>query len=65
MALRHAVYLHNKIPKQSHGLSPEELWTKTKSGHSASENLHTWGCPTYVLNPRLQRFHKLSKWAPR
>ena len=28
------------------------------------ENLHTWGCPTYVLNPILQGGKKLPKWAP-
>ena len=53
IALKHYVYLHKNIPKKSHSLSPEELWNKTKSGHSALVNLHTWGCLTYVLNPRL------------
>ena len=28
-------------------------------------NLHTWGFPTYVLNPRLQVLQKLAKLAPR
>ena len=56
--------MHKKIPKQSYGLSPEELWTKTKSGHSDLANLHTRGSPTYVLNTRLQEGQKLTKWAP-
>ena len=28
-------------------------------------NAHTWGCPVYVLEPRLQDGQKLPKWEPR
>jgi hypothetical protein len=27
--------------------------------------LHTFGCPVYVLHPRLQDGHKVLKWQPR
>ena len=28
-------------------------------------NGKTWGCPTYVLDPKLQDGKKLAKWSPR
>ena len=28
-------------------------------------NFHVWGCPTYVLEPKLQKPVKIPKWAPR
>ena len=65
MALNHAAYLHNKMPSMDTGLSPEEVWSSSKSSNSAITNLHTWGCPAYVLNPRLQDGQKIPKWSPR
>ena len=66
MALEHAVYLHNKTPKMENGLSPEELWTGSAANHGSTlTNLHTWGCPVYVLDPSLQDGHKITKWQPR
>ena len=65
LALQHASYLHNHTPKQSSGLSPEEIWTGSKSKHHELSNLHTWGCPVYVLEPRLQDGAKIPKWVPR
>ena len=66
MALQHAVYLHNKTPKMDNGFSPEELWTGSKGNHESTLcNLHTRGCPAYVLDPSLQDGHKIPKWQPR
>jgi hypothetical protein len=65
MALRHAVYLHNIIPRMDTSLSPEELWTRSKGSNSKLSHVHTWGCPVYVLDPKLQNNQKIPKWAPR
>ena len=65
LALSHAVHLHNITPNMSTGHAPEELWTKTRSNHSRLRNLHVWGCPVYVLNPKLQDGGRLPKWDPR
>jgi hypothetical protein len=65
MALSHAVYLHNHTPSQSNGLAPVEVFTKTKSDHSELLNLHPWGCPAYVLQPKLRGGNKIPKWEPR
>jgi len=64
-ALTHAAYLHNQTPNQQSGLSPVELWTKTKSTNMPLQNLHVWGSPVYVLDPTLRDGSKLPKWNPR
>jgi hypothetical protein len=28
-------------------------------------DLHVWGCPVYVLHPKIQQGQKLPRWAPR
>ena len=33
-ALQYAVYLHNIMPTEETGVSPVEVWTRTKSNHS-------------------------------
>ena len=66
MALQYAVYLYNKTPRMDTWRSPEEFWTRTTCDHaSILSNLHTWGCPAYVLDPSLQNGHKIPKWQPR
>ena len=51
------------MPTQDTGLSPEELWTGTKNTkHSHLLNAHPWGCPVYVLDPRIQDGFKVPKW---
>ena len=64
LALCHAAHMYNHTPKQETGLSPEEIWTKTKSNYNVLKNAHMWGCPVYVLDPMLQDGHKLPKWRP-
>jgi hypothetical protein len=54
MAMAHAVYLYNNTPNQLTGIAPIETFTGTLSDGQAPRNLHPWGCPAYVLEPRLQ-----------
>jgi hypothetical protein len=65
LALSHAVSLHNDIPSQATRLTPNEVWSRSKSSFSALVNAHPWGCPVYVLRPRLQDGGKVPKWEPR
>ena len=65
LALDHAVYLHNHTPQQESGRCPEELWTKSQSSYSALNHARVWGCPAYILDPRLQDGRKIPKWVPR
>jgi hypothetical protein len=65
MAMSHAVHLWNHTPKMGTGLAPIEVFTGSKSDHSYLLNAHPWGCPVYVLEPKLRDGHKLPKWEPR
>ena len=64
MALQHTVYLHNITPRMDIGLSSEELWTRSKASKRKLSHVHTWGCPVYVLDSKLQNNQKILKWAP-
>ena len=65
-AFEHAVYLWNHLPKNDSHLSPTELFSGVKQPYQERLIwLHVWGCPTYVLDPRLQDGKKIRKWQPR
>ena len=65
-AMDHAVYLWNNLPNKHSKLSPMELFSQVKSSHHFGLlRSHVWGCPVYVLDPKLQDGHKLPKWDPR
>ena len=68
MAMDHAVWLYNRIPKMDTGLTPMEMWTRASFTPTKDilSNCHPWGCPVYVLEPKLQKSGvKIPKWAPR
>ena len=68
MAIDHAVWLYNRIPKRETGFSALELWSRSQFLPSKEilSTSHTWGCPAYVLEPKLQKGGvKIPKWAPR
>ena len=64
LAMNYAVHLHNHTPRQKDLRTPASLWTRTPDDLSALKHAHPWGCPVYVLDPRLQDGHKLSRWNP-
>jgi len=67
-ALEHAVWLWNHVPRDDHSrLAPIEIFTGTKLPTDLSHlhRLHVWGCPTYVLDPKLQDGKKVPKWSKR
>jgi hypothetical protein len=65
-AMEHAAFLWNSLPREDGGLSPIEIFTKqVVHDHSGLTNAHVWGCPVYVLDPKLQDGKKLPKWDPR
>ena len=62
-AMNQAVMLWNHLPRNRGGLSPIELFTGTKLPHNGViQRARVWGCPVYVLDPRLQDGKKLPKW---
>jgi hypothetical protein len=63
-ALKMAANIHNGTPGQS-GLSPEEIFTRQKAQPDRLLDLHTFGYPVFVLDPKLQQGQKILKWLPR
>jgi hypothetical protein len=65
-AMEHAVELWNHMPQQRGGLTPLEQFTGTKSfSYDVIQRARVWGCPVYVLDPKLQDGKKLPKWSKR
>ena len=64
-AFDHAVMIWNHLPQAWSGLCPLELFTRTKSSrHDTITNAHVWGCPAYVLNPKLQTARVITGHVP-
>jgi hypothetical protein len=59
-----AVDVHNATPSPS-GLSLEEIFSKQTSRADRLVNFHMFGCPVFVLEPRLQQGLRIPKWQPR
>jgi hypothetical protein len=65
-ALEHAIYLWNNIPAKDSLMAPIELFTGSVfPSYDHIRRSHVWGCPVYVLDPKLQDGKKLPKWDPR
>ena len=64
-AMDYAVYLYNNMPKRDLKIAPLELFSNTKIDPTHLRRLHVFGCPTFVLDPKLQDGKKLPKWNPR
>jgi hypothetical protein len=66
MALEYAVYIWNRLPHPDTGIAPIEYWSKSRQINTeVLHNMHTWGCPAYVLDPTLQDGKKIPCWQPR
>ena len=64
-ALKYTSDRHNHLTLNKHGYTPLERISRTRS-QIAPEILHTWGCPTYVLDARNQSHaNTCPKWEPR
>ena len=61
-AVKHAVWLYNRLPNRATGITPLEMLTNIKEDHRDLRRTHVWGCPTYVLDPKLQNDKKIPKW---
>ena len=65
MAVQHAVFLYNHVPDLSTGLSPHDLFTRTRWPQRKFHDLHVWGCPVYVLDKTISDGKKVPRWKPR
>lgn len=67
-AMDYAVWLYNHIPRMDTGLSPIEMWSRSRymSASDILVNCKVWGCPVFVLEAKLRKDGvKIPKWAPR
>ena len=65
MAVSHAVYIWNHVPNPTTGLSPADLFTKSRWPHHRFHDFHVWGCPAYVLDKTIAVGMKIPRWKPR
>jgi hypothetical protein len=61
-AVKHAVWIYNRVPNCQSGLTPLDLLMKSKADHRNILSAHVWGCLAIVLEPQLQKDKKLPKW---
>ena len=64
-AMSYAIWVYNRLPSDGRGWTPEELWSRSKTHRSDLSRAHVFGCPVYVLDPRLQDGKKIPKWDSR
>ena len=65
LAVRHAAYLFNRMPNPSTGVSPLDIFSRTRQPQAKFHDLHVWGCPVYVLEKRIADGNKIPKWSSR
>ena len=65
MAVSHACFLWNHVPDPSTGLSPHDVFVRSRWPTRRFHDLHVWGCPTYVLDKAIQDGRKIPRWKPR
>ena len=65
MAMDYAVFVYNRLPQRDCGLAPIELFTGTRLDKKVLRSAHVWGCPTYVLDVKIQDGKKLPRWQPK
>jgi Reverse transcriptase (RNA-dependent DNA polymerase) len=63
MAVSYSVWLYNHIPRNT-GIAPIDAVSKVKH-HGELARTHVFGCPVYVLDPKLQDGQKIPKFKPR
>jgi len=58
MAVNYSTYIYNHLPNKM-GIAPADLFTGAQVGRHKPRDIHTWGCPVYILDTKLQQGTKL------
>ena len=62
-AVNHAAWLYNRLPNRNLGWkSPLELFTESIDDHRDLRRVHVWGCPSFVLEAKLQDGQRIPKF---
>jgi hypothetical protein len=64
MAVQHAVFLHNHMPNDLTGVSPHDVFTRSRWEQRKFHDLHVWGCPACCLEKAMHDGKKLPRWKP-
>ena len=64
-AVDYAAWVFNRLPSAKTGLSPNDLWSSAFSTGYDLRRARPFGCPVYVLDPKLQDGGKIPKWDTR
>ena len=65
-AVDQACWIWNNMPKSRWSPTPLEIFTRQKQPTSdLLQRARVWGCPAFVLDPRLQDKQKIPKWTKR
>jgi hypothetical protein len=62
-ALTYTTHLYNTTPKNGNWTA--YIFFDAAFPRHRLMDLHVWGCPVYVLDPKIQQGQKLSRWEPR
>ena len=65
LAMEYAAYIYNHVPNIESGVAPIDTFTRSTVPRQRLRDLHVWGCPVYVLEPKLQDGKKIPRWLPR
>ena len=52
-AVTNSVWLYNRLPSKESGLTPLGFFTNNRSDHCDLLKCHVWGCPVFVLEPKI------------
>ena len=63
-AYKYVELLYNHLHVDEKGYSPIQKFCKS-SDNLLMQDIHTWGCPCYVLDAELQSKSMLAQWGPR
>jgi hypothetical protein len=63
MAVEYAAHIYNNTPHNV--ICPADIFTGSTVSHHRLLDYHVWGCPVYVLDPKMQSGKKLPRWEPR
>lgn len=64
-AIKYANEIFNNFHFDSTGLTPTTSFAKTRVSKPLLHDLHTFGCPAFVLNSALQSGNKIPRWSDR
>jgi hypothetical protein len=63
MAAQYAVNVYNNTPGDN-AIYPADIFTGGTVPRHRLRDIHVWGIPVYVLDPKLQQGQKFTRWQP-